>query len=133
MAFNAGQVGAHPLQHTMLAVGDAAGVLHVLEVPRNLRRPTHHEQQAVAGFFDRMQQRLEDVAGRSAIRADTLKARDEEARAVEDAASAAREAAAKAAQSNRNVEEEARVAAQKEYERVEYKLQVDMGLIVVDE
>lgn len=67
------------------------------------------------------------------MRNDTLTQRATEARLKEEAAAAAKEAAAKAQQSNRNPEEEARVAAQKEYVKLERQLMVEMGLIKEDD
>ena len=45
----------------LLAVGDGQGVLHILEMPRNLRRPLANEKEATARFFDREIARVEYV------------------------------------------------------------------------
>ena len=41
----------------LLAVGDETGTLHVFEVPRSLTRPVPREEQLMAAFFEREQQR----------------------------------------------------------------------------
>lgn len=48
----------------VLALGDAAGVLHLFELPRSLRRPLAHEGQLMEAFVAREAAHLADVAGR---------------------------------------------------------------------
>lgn len=47
-----------------LAMGDSAGVLHIMELPRNLRRALHNEKKLVNNFFKQEMSRLEDGAAR---------------------------------------------------------------------
>ena len=46
-------------QRQLLAVGDDQGTVHVLEVPRNLRRAANNEKQFAANFFMREEKRVE--------------------------------------------------------------------------
>lgn len=64
IAFNAGQAGVNVTQHQMLAIGDTTGILHVMEIPRNLRRPMQAEQKIIKGFFEAMEACLSDVHAR---------------------------------------------------------------------
>lgn len=48
----------------VLAVGDAAGVLHLFELPRTLRRPLQNEKRLMEAFVAREAARLADVASR---------------------------------------------------------------------
>lgn len=48
----------------VLAVGDAAGVLHLFELPRTLRRPLQNEKRLMEAFVGREAARLADVASR---------------------------------------------------------------------
>lgn len=48
----------------LLAVGDAAGVLRLYELPRTLRRPLPNERRLMAAFVAREAARCEDVAAR---------------------------------------------------------------------
>lgn len=82
----------------LLAVGDATGVLRILELPRNLRRPVHNEKKLMGAWLERQQSRLEDVGGRQPGRAAARKEAEERKKEAEAAAlteAAAREAAAK--------------------------------------
>ena len=58
----------------LLAIGDDQGTVHVMEVPRNLRRATSNERQLAQSFFLREQQRVEWVQSRSALRAEHAEA-----------------------------------------------------------
>uniref|UniRef100_A0A7S2JAQ3 WD repeat-containing protein 63 n=1 Tax=Haptolina brevifila TaxID=156173 RepID=A0A7S2JAQ3_9EUKA len=49
----------------MLAVGDEQGTVHVVEVPRNLRRAANNEKQFANNFFRREEERVEYVQRRS--------------------------------------------------------------------
>lgn len=53
-----------PLCAQVLAVGDAAGVLHLFELPRTLRRPLQNEWQLMETFVAREAARVADVASR---------------------------------------------------------------------
>ncbi len=46
----------------LLAAGDAGGNLHILEMPRAMRRPSANEKSAMRAFFDREVQRVQYVA-----------------------------------------------------------------------
>lgn len=48
----------------VLAVGDAAGVLHLFELPRTLRRPLANERRLMEAWVAREAARVADVAGR---------------------------------------------------------------------
>jgi len=48
----------------LLAVGDDQGTVHVMEVPRNLRRAANNEKQFAANFFAREERRVEYVQRR---------------------------------------------------------------------
>ncbi|KAJ3157426.1 WD repeat-containing protein 63 [Geranomyces michiganensis] len=52
-----------------IAAGDDEGTLHILEVPRNLTKPSKNEKAFVRGFFDREVRRLGYVKGRKEFRA----------------------------------------------------------------
>lgn len=47
-----------------MAVGDAAGVLHLFELPRTLRRPLQNEKRLMEAFVAREAARVADVASR---------------------------------------------------------------------
>lgn len=48
----------------VLAVGDAAGVLHLFELPRTLRRSLQNERQLMETFVVREAARVADVSSR---------------------------------------------------------------------
>ena len=48
----------------LLAVGDDQGTVHVMEVPRNLRRAANNEKAFAANFFAREEKRVEYVKRR---------------------------------------------------------------------
>ena len=50
----------------LLAVGDDAGTVHVMEVPRNLRRAAANEKAFAVNFFEREEKRVEFVERRAA-------------------------------------------------------------------
>lgn len=96
----------------LLAVGDQHGTLHVLEVPRALRRASPHEAQVVQTLLDRELARVHYMEARLALRAKELSVReaeDEELRAAE--AEAAAKAAAAAAAAREAAEAEAAALA----------------------
>ncbi|KAI8920867.1 WD40-repeat-containing domain protein [Powellomyces hirtus] len=56
-------------RNQFIAAGDDEGTLHILEVPRNLTKPSKNEKAFVRGFFDREVRRLGYVRGRKEFRA----------------------------------------------------------------
>ena len=78
----------------LLAVGDGQGTLHVLEVPRNLRRPFTNEQGLVLALLDREVARVDYMRERMVFRQKELSVKEAE---DEEKKRAADEAAAKAA------------------------------------
>jgi WD40 repeat protein len=70
----------------LLAAGDASGTLHVLDLPRRLRKPVPRESELMEAFLKREMDRVADAEARTA-------SRDEEARRLEEEAAAAKEAA----------------------------------------
>lgn len=112
----------------LMAVGDCFGVLHILEVPRNLRRPVQNEKKLVRGFLDREIARVQDVLARQAVRAKVLKEMEEAKKAKEDAEEAARDAAEKSSQ-RRDAQAEAAEKAEREYRKLEAELKVQLGIV----
>ncbi len=55
--------------HPFFAHVPPTGVLRILELPRNLRRPVHNEKKLMGAWLERQQSRLEDVGGRQPGRA----------------------------------------------------------------
>lgn len=51
------------MAHHFLAIGDDTGVLHVLELPRNLRRPSQSEKKSMEAFWQREQARMLAATG----------------------------------------------------------------------
>ncbi|EKX50168.1 hypothetical protein GUITHDRAFT_161883 [Guillardia theta CCMP2712] len=100
------------LQHNvgpLLAVGDAQGTLHILEIPRNLRRPLPNEQTLIDSLLQRELARVRYMHTRMAFREKELavkEAEDEEKRRIEE------EAAAKAAAEEAAAREAAEAEAQ---------------------
>ncbi|GIL86238.1 hypothetical protein Vretimale_13768 [Volvox reticuliferus] len=101
LAFNPMPAAASAAQQAaqqLLAVGDATGVLRIMELPRNLRRPVHNEKKLMGTWLERQQQRLADVGARQPARVGARKEAEERKKEAEAAAlaeAAAREAAAK--------------------------------------
>ena len=56
------QQAAQSNQTQFLAVGDVTGVLHVMELPRNLRRAVQNEEKILEGFFSREINRVHYIA-----------------------------------------------------------------------
>lgn len=65
MAFWQAKLG--PQQY--LAVGDNEGKLHIIEIPRNLRKTIPHEDKLMQSFYDREIKRVKYAAERKQIRA----------------------------------------------------------------
>jgi len=108
----------------LLAVGDSSGVLHIMELPRNLRRALPNEKVIMKNFFDRELARVEDVDARVAVRSAELK---EQEAAAKDSAGAEGEGEE---QSAGEVAQEALAQkAEEEYRKLEREFMVQMGLI----
>ncbi|XP_024543144.1 WD repeat-containing protein 63 [Selaginella moellendorffii] len=68
-----------PLQSPqMLAVGDIQGILHIMEIPRRLRRMVHREKSMVRKFLDRQQAWVEDVESREKERLQEIEKRQKQ-------------------------------------------------------
>lgn len=57
------------------------GVLRIVELPRNLRRPVPNEKKLMTAFLDREADRVKDVTLRQPVRAAALKAAEENKKA----------------------------------------------------
>lgn len=106
----------------VLAVGDAAGTLRLLELPRALRRRGHAEVKAMGALLAREQERLAEVLRRAEARAAEARAvadrqRAEAAAAAQGAARRQQQeaAAARAGQQVGGEEEEGVDAAERRY------------------
>jgi len=93
----------------LLAVGDAQGTLHVLEIPRNLRRAFPNEEGLVLSLLDREVGRVEYMRERMTVRGKELSIKEAE---DEQKKQAADEAAAQAAAAEIAAKEAAEAAAQ---------------------
>lgn len=114
----------------MLAVGDSVGVLHIMELPRNLRRPVANEKTLMLAFLQREEKR---VAFSAEELAPARKARLKE---IEAAASSSKEkkdgevakggkALAKGASEVEKLEAE--------YEKLEHEFKIELGLIAAED
>jgi len=123
-----------------LALGDSAGVLRIVELPRNLRRPVPNERKLMSVFLEREEHRVADSASRAPLRAAALKAAEERKKAAEEAEAAAREreAAAKDQQGSSGHAVPAKNApkppefderAEAEYFKLEHAFKVQLGLL----
>ncbi|KAJ9521934.1 hypothetical protein QJQ45_024810, partial [Haematococcus lacustris] len=129
-----------------LALGDSAGVLRIVELPRNLRRPTPNEKKLMATFLTREAERVNDVALRRPAREAALKAAEEaKKRAADEAEAAIKDAAAKdQTHSSHFYAKAAALAAQKaaaaaaieldekaeaEYFKMEHRFKIQLGMI----
>lgn len=147
LSFNPAPPSANVTQQAaqqLLAVGDATGVLRIMELPRNLRRPVHNERKLMASWLERQEARLADVGGRAPCRAAARKEADEHKKEAEAAAAAevaAKEAAAKdaaaaaAAGLPAPTEKKAKAAqpefdekAEQEYQKLEARFRQQLGL-----
>lgn len=50
---NTGATAAMFSRQQLLAVGDEGGTLHIFEMPRNITRPVHNEEDIMKKFLDR--------------------------------------------------------------------------------
>lgn len=57
------------------------GVLRIVELPRNLRRPVPNEKKLMTAFLDREADRVKDVTLRQPVRAAALKVAEENKKA----------------------------------------------------
>lgn len=62
ISFSASGQSSSNLQ--LLALGDTSGVLHIMELPRNLRRPLNNEKKIVNRFLNQEMSRIEDRTSR---------------------------------------------------------------------
>lgn len=131
--------GGSSLKH-YLAVGDAAGTLRIMELPRNLTKPVPNEAALVEAMLEREVARVGYTAERQAIRAAELQVKEAEAAAA--AAAAAPPAGApvpeeeepmdpevKAAKEAAEAKEKAMVAAELEYEKAEIEFKKMLGMV----
>lgn len=113
------------LKEQLLAVGDNQGVLHILEMPRNLRRPVGNEVQTMRTFFERELARVEYVEMRTGVRqAELLK--EKEALA---SGGGAEDGAAAASGEEWQVSDVHDEKAEAEYRKVEHEFKVLLGLV----
>ncbi|GMH45419.1 hypothetical protein BSKO_13376 [Bryopsis sp. KO-2023] len=125
LAFNTLPAGHNSASQQLLAMGDSAGVLHIMELPRNLRRALHNEKKLVDNFLTQEMSRLEDAADREGLRQETLKARQEEEKQAEGDENKDKE--------NANANKTAAVGEytekeEEEYKKLEHELKVHLGL-----
>jgi len=111
----------------LLAVGDSSGVLHIMELPRNLRRALPNEKVIMNNLFERELSRVEDVEQRGVVRAAELK--ELEANAKEGAGAEAGD------EEKKEVVTEATAAkkSEEEYHTLEREFMIQMGLIEEEE
>mmetsp|Transcript_38086 Transcript_38086/g.64023 ORF Transcript_38086/g.64023 Transcript_38086/m.64023 type:complete len:812 (-) Transcript_38086:308-2743(-) len=111
----------------LLAVGDGQGVVHIMEMPRNLRRAVPNEKETMAKFFDREVQRCDYAKQRQVVQADEKKLK-------EAAAIAAKvEEAAKDAKGKRPEEDKWDAKAEQEYHDLERAFKIQLGIISEDD
>ena len=123
----------------LLAVGDAAGVLHVMELPRSLRRAVNGEKDRMEGFLQRETDRVKDVDGRLEGRETQIeelerRLAEEEAEAArrkkeEEAAAAAEEKKKKSSRKTLTEEDK----AEEEFDKMERKFLIKLGLVEPNE
>jgi len=109
----------------LLAVGDGQGVLHILEMPRNLRRPVPNEKETMRRFFDREMQRVEYVLARQKVRA--AEEKESEARKNAEKAEGEKKEVNKKDQDKWDAKEEA------EYVALEREFKIQLGIIKEDD
>lgn len=114
----------------MLAVGDSVGVLHIMELPRNLRRPVANEKALMLGFLQREERRVafsvEELAPARQARAKEIEAA---AAAVKDTKDAEVAKAGKAAKKETSAADK----LEAEYEKLEHEFKIELGLIAAEE
>ncbi|GBG81978.1 hypothetical protein CBR_g34157 [Chara braunii] len=115
----------------LLAVGDAQGVLHIMELPRNLRRPIYKEKQYMRNFFEREIDRVNYVAIRAGIRAAEMGQREMTPQDARPGEKGQKEASSKKGAQKAAAEKEAYDAKMEtEYMRLEkaFRLKFNMPL-----
>ncbi|KAK3283163.1 hypothetical protein CYMTET_9130 [Cymbomonas tetramitiformis] len=117
----------HKQAQQLLAVGDSQGVLHILELPRNLRRPVQNEEKIMEKFFDRELSRVKYVEERQKIRAAELKEKEQAAQAALVAAGAS--GAAPAKEDKKNSDDKYDEKMEQEYRTLEREFKIQLGLI----
>jgi hypothetical protein len=65
----------------LLAMGDATGLLRIIELPRNLRRPVPNERKLMATFLEKETERVSDMISRGPNRSKAIKAAEEKKKA----------------------------------------------------
>jgi hypothetical protein len=110
----------------LLAAGDALGNLHILEMPRPLRRSSPNEKMSMRAFFDREVQRVNYVAQCQRERDLAGEGEEEKEKEAEIDEKSKRKAAA---------EERKKIAAQlkkeeEEYRKLEAKYREELGVSV---
>lgn len=91
MSFNipGGSTNHASTNYQFLALGDSAGVLHIMELPRNLRRPVVNERKLMRNLMNREMTRVTDAASRQPERLAVTKEAEERVRKAREAAEAA--------------------------------------------
>lgn len=121
----------------LLAVGDAAGVLHVMELPRSLRRATNGEKAQMDGFLRRETDRVKDVDGRLEGREAQIEEL-ERRMAAEEAAAAALKKEEEAAAARAEKKKSSRKVltdedkADEEFDKMERQFLINLGLAEPD-
>lgn len=79
----AGASASQPSASTaqLLAMGDATGLLRIIDLPRNLRRPVPNERKLMAIFLERETERVADMTSRGPHRSKAIKAAEEKKKA----------------------------------------------------
>ena len=109
----------------LLAVGDDQGTVHVMEVPRNLRRAANNEKAITLAFFEREVKRVEYAVQRFAERTAEAAAETAVDGAAEPAADAATGATAKGAGGDAFSDEKLEAL----FRSMEAKFKAEMGLV----
>eukprot|EP00742_Colponemidia_sp_Colp-10_P002537 GILJ01002711.1.p1 GENE.GILJ01002711.1~~GILJ01002711.1.p1 ORF type:complete len:864 (-),score=136.71 GILJ01002711.1:252-2471(-) len=103
----------------LLAVGDNNGNLHILDIPKNLRRKLNNEENTMRLFFDREVKRVAYVKQRLVVREEERKKRSTDRNGDDDKADAD-------IGKDTNSEDE---RAEQEYRQMEQKFREELGLI----
>ena len=110
----------------MLAVGDSVGALHIMELPRNLRRPVSNEKNLMRSFLEREEKRVGFISDELVpLRAARTKELEAAAQAAKDKASA--DAADKPKASSKKVSASEKL--EDDYQKLEHQFKVELGLI----
>lgn len=113
----------------MLAVGDSVGALHIMELPRNLRRPVANEKKLMLEFLDREEARV------LYTRDELVPVRASRLKEIEAAAAAAKDKESEAANRPKTLTKELSPAEklELEYQKLEHEFKLELGLIAEDE